>query len=278
MGIYMGAMSVGAAVFLPVVSSWIHALGWRQAIVRLAAFTVVLLPMIWLCVHTGQSRVAIGVTPSATSHNATSQLLRQLLSLTFLIAALSGLLFTIGMLGIYYDVVDLLVKAGYSPHAAALAFGSTWLVSGAGSLVFGVLADKFGPGRVLATLLFANACGTLFLFGTPEPRYGVVCLVAFILLWGSSANGFTQLIPVVFVERFGPSHLGTVVGAQFAIAGVSGALAPMLTGLLVDRSGSYQVAIAVSASATLLSAVLASSIGSSKVASRVSGPPHRRAQ
>jgi MFS family permease len=198
-------------------------------------------------------------------------MLGRLLSLPFLLAAVSSALFTVGMLGIYYDVVDLLVKAGYSPPTAALVFGSTWLVSAAGSLVFGLLADRFGPVRVLAGVVFACACGTLCLLGTTHPRYGAVCLVAFILLWGSTGNGFTQLLPAVFVERFGPTHLGTVLGVQFAIAGVIGALAPMITGLLVDRSGDYHVAITVSASATFVSAVLASLIGFGKSAPRFPG-------
>ena len=275
MGILMGAMAVGGTVFLPLVSTWIHALGWRQAMVRLAALTVVLLPMLWLCLRTEKSRMATRAIASPGIHDSASPVLRQLLSRAFLIAALSGLLLSVGMLGIYYDVVDLLVKAGYSPRIAALAFGSTWLLSGAGSLVFGFLADKFGPARVLVTVILANACGTLFLFGTPGPRYGAICLVAFILLWGSSANGFTQLIPAVLVERFGPSRLGTMVGAQFALAGVAGSLAPMLTGWLVERSGNYRVAIAVSASVTLLSAVLASAIGFGKVTSRFAGPACR---
>jgi cyanate permease len=88
-----------------------------------------------------------------------------------------------------------------------------------------------------------------------------VCLVGFILLWGASGNVFSQLIPAVLVERFGSRYLGTILGAQFAASGVAGSLAPMLTGLLVDRSGSYDMAIAVSASATVLSAALALAIG-----------------
>lgn len=278
LGILMGAMAVGGTVFLPLVSTWIHALGWRQAMVRLAALVLVLLPMLWFCLRTEQSRTATRRIATTTTDDASSPVLSQLLSPAFLLAALSGLLLSVGMLGIYYDVVDLLVKAGYSPRIASLAFGSTWLLSGAGSLVFGFLADKFGPVRVLATVILAGGCGTLFLFGTPEPRYGALCLVAFILLWGSSANGFNQLIPAVLVERFGPSRLGTIVGAQFALAGVAGSVAPILTGWLVDRSGNYRITIAVSGSAMLLSAVVASTIGFSKASSRCSGLLQRTGQ
>lgn len=270
MGIFMGAVSIGAAVFLPVIATWVHALGWRHAVIRLAGLSVVLLPVIWWCLQGDRDRIATGATPRATMRGSTAGVFRQLLSPAFLLAALSGLLFTVGMLGIYYDVVDLLVKAGYSAHISALAFGSTWLLSGAGSLLFGFFADTFVPNRVLALVVLANACGTLLLIGTPHPRIGAVCLVGFILLWGTSANGFTQLIPAVLVERFGANHLGTVIGAQFAIAG-AGSLAPMLTGLLVDRSGNYRMAIAVSAAAMLLSAVLAFFIGAGKVADHLSG-------
>lgn len=278
MGIFMGAMSVGAAVLMAVVSTWLNALGWRHVLLRLAVIDVALLPMICVCVRTDEKRTTAPATATVTTNDSRSEVLGLLLSLPFLLAALSSALFTIGMLGIYYDVVDLLVKAGYSPRSAALVFGSTWLVSGVGALVFGLLADRFGPVRVLAAVVFACACGTLCLFGTPHPRYGVVCLVAFVVLWGSTGNGFTQLVPAVFVERFGPTHLGTLLGAQFAIAGVTGALAPMVTGLLVDRAGDYHVAIAVSASATFVSAVLASLIGFSKFVPGFPGAVHRVTQ
>ena len=261
MGIFMGAMSVGAVVFLPVVAAWIQAVGWRHALARLAALSAVLLPVIWLSLRGDENPMEIRAAAPVTTEASGSQVFRQLLNSGFLIAALCGMFFTIGLLGIYYDVVDLLGRAGYSPHTSALAFGGTWLVSGAGSLVIGLLADRFAPGRVLAAVILISAAGTLFLYGAPAPRYGAVCLVGFILLWGASGNVFSQLIPAVLVERFGSRHLGTILGAQFAASGVAGSLAPMLTGLLVDRSGNYDMAIAVSASATVLSAALALAIG-----------------
>lgn len=261
MGIFMGAASVGAVVFLPVFAAWIQAVGWRHALARLAALSAVLLPVIWLSLRAGENPIGIRAAARVTKEESESQLFGQLLNGGFLIAALCGMLFTIGLLGIYYDVVDLLGRAGYSPHIAALAFGGTWLVSGAGSLVIGLLADRFAPGRVLASVILISAAGILLLYGAPAPRFGAVCLVGFILLWGACGNVFSQLIPAVLVERFGSRHLGTLLGAQLAASGVAGSLAPMLTGLLVDRSGSYDVAIAVSASATVLSAALALVIG-----------------
>jgi len=261
MGIFMGAASVGAVVFLSVVAAWIQAVGWRHALARLAALSVVLLPVMWLSLRGHENSTGIRSAARVTTGESGSQVFRQLLNAGFLVAALCGMLFTIGLLGIYYDVVDLLGRAGYSPHIAVLAFGGTWLVSGAGSLVIGLLADRFAPARVLAAVILISAAGILFLYGAPAPRYGAVCLVAFILLWGASGNVFSQLIPAVLVERFGSRHLGTILGAQFAASGVAGSLAPMLTGLLVDRSGSYDLAIAVSVSATVLSAALALAIG-----------------
>lgn len=271
MGIFVGAMSVGAAALMAMVGAWLSAVGWRQVLLRLAVINVGLLPMIWLCVRTDDKPAAAQPVAVPAANTARSEVLGRLLSLPFLLAALSSAFFTIGMLGVYYDVVDILVKAGYSPRSAALVFGSSWLVSGAGSPVFGLLADRFGPVRVLAGVVFACACGALCLFGTPQPGYGAVCLVGFVVLWGSTGSGFTQLIPAVLVERFGPTHLGSLLGAQFAIAGVAGALAPLGTGLLVDTSGDYHVAIAVSASATLVSAVLAFLIGFSKFVPRSPG-------
>jgi cyanate permease len=76
---------------------------------------------------------------------------------------------------------------------------------------------------------------------------GMACLVAFLVLWGSTANSANQFVPVILAERFGVAHLGALVGLQLTVMGVASAGAPMLTGALYDAFGNYRLPIYVSA-------------------------------
>jgi MFS family permease len=157
---------------------------------------------------------------------------------------------------IYYHVVPLLVEAGYSSTSAGLALGISWLVTAFGSLAFSVVADRLGVKLALTGGLCCCALGTLFLLGAGTGTVGVVCVVAFVVLWGAPATSVYQSVPVIFGDFFGSRHLGTLIGVQSAIAGVAGAAAPIATGVLFDKLNAYRVPIYLSAAAMLLATVL----------------------
>jgi MFS family permease len=163
-------------------------------------------------------------------------------------------MFAFGMQGIYFHVVPLLSNAGFSTHTAGVAFGATWLLSGLGSLGLGLLADRIGPKVTLASALVCCAVGTLLLLGAGQSIIGVICAVGFIVLWGLSLNCFGQLAPVIFAARVGSRRLGTLIGWQFASAGVAGAISPVVTGMMYDKFGGYAAAIDLN-SVTVFAAV-----------------------
>jgi MFS family permease len=179
-----------------------------------------------------------------------------LISATFILAIVGAALAAIGMGTIYFHAVPVLIKAGYSAHLAGLVFGGTWLLSAVGSVALGVLADKIGAKPTLAAALLAGSLGTALLVGAGGTGSGVACVWAFVFLWGTTANAYGQLVPVVFAERLGVEHLGTLMGLELASAGIAGAAAPVVTGLLYDRSGDYRLGILLSAFATFLAACM----------------------
>jgi len=256
MGIVLGATSVGAALFSVLIGRWSEAYGWRVTMELIAALVAAMIPFTLLTVRTRPQRHPKSCD-HASEHSDTGRGRRDLLlSATFIIATASSALFAIAMSGIYFHVVSVLIKAGYSAYLAGLVFGATWLLSALGSLMLGVIAERLGAKTTLAGALFSCALGTLFLVGAGGARIGVACVVAFIVLWGTSANSVAQFVPVIFVERFGSQHLGTLIGVQFAIMGVAGASAPVVTGLLYDKFADYRPAIYLSTSTAFLAFVL----------------------
>jgi len=255
MGIVLSAMSAGTALFSPLIGLWTEMLGWRTTVEGVAALIALTLPLTVLVIRTKPAN-ALRTANSVAGDVIVVSPKGYMLSPIFILATAGGVLFSVGMQGIYFHVVPLLVKAGYSPHLAGVAFGAAWLLSGLGSLVLGFVADKFDAKRVLAGSLLCCALGTLCLLGVSEMHVGVVCVGTFVLFWGTSTNSFGQLAPVILAERFGSKNLGTLIGIQFAIAGIAGAVAPIFTGLLYDKVGDYHLAIDFSALAIFTGFVL----------------------
>jgi MFS family permease len=263
MGIVMSSMSAGAALFAPLVGWWIELYGWRWTLEGAAMLNALLLPLILLIVRTHppgemQPQAAAQSDPLARSTR------KELRSALFLLSTAGGVLFSLGMQGIYFQVVPLLIGAGYSPHVAGSAFGATWLLSGLGSLVLGLTADRFDTRWVLASSLLSCAFGTIFLLGVDGTGRGDFCVLVFVLLWGTSTNAFGQLAPVIVAERFGSGALGRLIGLQFTLAGMAGVGAPIITGWLVDQSGGSRLAIELSALAVFMGFVMIGLIRTSK--------------
>jgi predicted MFS family arabinose efflux permease len=260
MGIVWGATSMGAAAFSLLIGWWIEACGWRVTSKMVAALVVTMLPITVMLMRTSPPRVAPPhdrLPDGGKRHPAGRGLL---LSRVFMIGTATSALFAVGMCAIYYHVVPVMIKAGYQTHWAGCVFAASWVLSGLGSVVLGSIASRFAAKSLLAGALLVSASGTVFLLGAGEARIGIVCVVAFVTLWGSSANSVNQFIPVIFAERFGPQKLGILIGVQSSIVGIASAAAPIVTGLLYDRLGDYRVAIWLSASATVLALAMASLI------------------
>jgi MFS family permease len=258
MGVVWGATSVGAALFSLLIGSWIEAYGWRVMSAIIAALTAVMLSLTLLTIRTNPPGDTRSEYRGLEFLNTNRPAAASWFSSVFIVATASSAFFAIGMNGIYYHVVSLLIKAGFSTRWAGFALGVSWVLSALGSLVLGAIADRLGAKTILAGALCSCALGTLFLIGAGETRIGILCVVAFVVLWGTSANCINQFIPVIFADRFGTIQLGTLIGVQASIMGVVGSGAPIVTGALYDRFGDYHSAIYLSTAATFLSFVLVS--------------------
>jgi MFS family permease len=160
------------------------------------------------------------------------------------------------MSGVYYHVVSIFLKAGFSGKLASAVFGASWILSGIGSLCSGAVANRLGTKNVLAGSLLLGATGTLALAFVARAQLGMMSAGIFVVLWGATANAVTQFLPILLVERFGSAHLGALIGVQSALMGLAGSFAPMVTGTLYDAYASYQIAILACTVATVIACAL----------------------
>jgi predicted MFS family arabinose efflux permease len=102
---------------------------------------------------------------------------------------------------------------------------------------------------VAGGMLLASVLILLLFFTSPAALFATL-LVSFIGIGFAGTNywALTQLISPADV-------IGRVVGYQNTIGNVAGICAPLLTGLLVARTGSFQSAIIVAAGSFVMGAI-----------------------
>jgi len=105
----------------------------------------------------------------------------------------------------------------------------------ASSIMGGMLSDRFGRKPVLAVsvIIFALSVPTLLIFSGPLL---MICLV----IAGAAAGPFLPVSTAMPVEMpgIGPLFAGTALGILFMIGNVGGFFGPIVTGWLMDTTGS----------------------------------------
>ncbi len=130
------------------------------------------------------------------------------------------------------------VDQGIDAAGAAAALGSVSLVSLAGRLTTGWLADRLGRAEAL-TITYASAgagVGCLgLLAGTGSPYW----LAGYILFFGMSQGSSGIVASARAADVFAGSAFGTIYGALSLAIGPGEALGAWAGGAIYDRTGSY---------------------------------------
>ena len=139
---------------------------------------------------------------------------------------------------------------------AAVGVGAMAAGSLAGRLAAGVFCDATSPRRALIAtpLLAAGALGASLLVGGVAPL--VVSLGGMGLAFGVNAVA----IPLETSTLFGPRGFSKAFGIIFTGWGFAGLTAPVLAGVLFDRTGGYAASVAACAASLVLAAVAAAAL------------------
>jgi MFS family permease len=140
---------------------------------------------------------------------------------------------------------------GFDPRMAARALSLLFFAGLIGKFTLGYLADTFDHRRVLQTSLLVMFAGSLCLV---SGRPGL--LWPFVVLFGFGWGGIYTILQLVTVSSFGLKAAGKILGTISVLDAFGGGLGPWVTGLLFDRSQSYQGAFIV-VTVALLAAITA---------------------
>jgi fucose permease len=118
-----------------------------------------------------------------------------------------------------------------SAAVAGLCVSGYWAALFVGRIVQGLVAERLGPGRVLAGSLAGMAAGSV-LVAVPAP--GWLAAIGLFLIGFAAAPVF-PLLTLTTADRVGPAHADRAIGMQVAGAGLGGAVLPAGVGVLISR-------------------------------------------
>ncbi len=234
------AGGLASTVFWPLTQALIAALGWRHALLVLAALNLaVCAPLhLWLLPKTG---APAALSDSAATHaNEVPRLREIVMTRKFLLLAAA---FTANMLGfsaMSIHLIPLLSERGFTMADAV------WIAALIGPMqVAGRIAEYTIGARFRATQIAFGAFlllpAALVLLGLAGLQISLV--LAFVALYGASNGIMTIVRGMIPAELYGRNRYGAVSGALAAPLLASRSLGPLVGALIWSAAGGYDAMI-----------------------------------
>ena len=243
--------SAGMVLFPLMAGIVIQARGWQDAWIFLGLFVWVaaLAPASLLIVRRpediglrpdGDTADDVG-TPSARTTNlepvwTLSEAMRT--PSLWLLALAAGFVFMI-QAGTNVHIAAYFRDQGLSATVAASALSLIAVFTGIGSLMWGRIIERFPVRYVFATVaLFMSLSSLLFLTADTA-----IEALLYSSLFGAAIGGILVVPPVAFADYFGRRSLGAIRGVTEPFASLGQAFGVLLSGVVFDATGSYQIAL-----------------------------------
>jgi MFS family permease len=250
---------LASTVFFPLSHVLIQALGWRGALLALAAINLLVSGSIHLLVIPGGpgsappaavAPAAMAASPLAPPASSARRVLRHPAFWGFVtVSVLHNALFT----GFAIHLVPLLVERGLTLTGAVAAFTLVG-PSQVGGRIAIALAERRLSMRAVGVLscTLAVVAFALLPFVRPEPWL----VVAFAVIYGT-ANGIMTIVRAVLpAEIFGRADYGAILGMMNAPTMIARASAPFAFGALWAVSGDYNLVMGAAVVMALASALV----------------------
>ena len=233
MGVATAAGSMGQFVFVPIGQGFMNAFGWQAAIIYLAFFVVLIVPLAWPLRGKADE---VGGTAGETDLSFGQALAKAFGYHSYLL-----LIFGFFVCGFHVAFIAVhlpadLVDKGLDPSIGAWCLALVGFLNVFGAYFAGVLGGKFPKQLLLCGLYFGRAVAiTLFLL-TPVTVVSALLFSGFIgLFWFSTVPLTAGLVSVMFGMRY----MGFLFGVVFFSHQVGAFIGVWLGGKIYDFTGSY---------------------------------------
>jgi sugar phosphate permease len=250
-----------STIFLPVATLLIERLGWRQALLVLAAvLATTTIPAHALILR--RRPEDLGLQPDGDTRPEGVQaspglpiegvpLHQALREHAFWWLTAAFFLGTLSSVAVGVHLIPFLLADGYSPGFAAMATGLIGATQVAARVVVTMAGDRCPHVPLTAAVFALQAAAVLILLGWRQPG-GV--LLAVVLL-GAGRGAVTLMRATLVAERYGRAHYGAIGGALALFVSGAAALAPVGAGVAYELVGRYGAVFAGLAAISLLAAL-----------------------
>jgi MFS family permease len=148
------------------------------------------------------------------------------------------------MFSIIVQLVAFLVDAGFSPLAAATAFGAVGLMSAISVMGSGFTSDRFGYRQTVTVTFVGTATGMLILLLlTYSPSIALLCV--FVPVFGLCMGVRGPIIASISARHFAGPHVATIYGSIYSMNALGAAFGSLMGGFLHDLTGGYRASLVV---------------------------------
>lgn len=154
--------------------------------------------------------------------------------------------------GLFFHQLHLIQMKAWMPGTFAAgftAFAATQMVS---SLTAGWLIDRFSARALLPMYLIPLALALCL----PALFDGAWAIFAMMMLIGLTGGAAATVMGAIWPELFGPQYLGEIRALTFAAMVAATSVAPILTGLLIDRGVAFTAQLVAMGGYALLASAL----------------------
>jgi MFS family permease len=246
-GIAFSATGIGTILFVPLAQYLVANYDWRVAYRVLGLLALVLTPLVVLLLpwrsftaghpeHRREGKSKAGEAGWTLRAAMRSPMFRGLSQAFFCTAT--------AMFSIIVQLVAFLVDAGFSPLAAATAFGAVGLMSAISVMGSGFTSDRFGYRQTVTVTFLGTATGMLLLLLLTYSA-SIVLLCVFVPVFGLCMGVRGPIIASISARHFAGPHVATIYGSIYSMNALGAAVGSLMGGLLHDLTGGYRVGLVV---------------------------------
>jgi len=141
--------------------------------------------------------------------------------------------------GVSLHQAPFLIERGLSPVIAASVVSTFSLSSSAASLAFGFIPRALPIRYALAAIALLQGAGVLVLLGVHAPPQAYMGAAAY----GAGIGGLMTMLPLAWADYYGRRSFGAIRGLALTGQVLAQAAGPLLSGILRDRTGSYDLSL-----------------------------------
>ena len=234
MGVAAAAGSFGQFLMVPIEGLLIAHFGWQEALMILAAATLLIVPLAW-----GLREPALNASGPVQRDQTIAQALKEAFqypSFQLLMAGYFVCGFQVVFIGVHMP--SYLKDHGLPAQVASYALALIGLFNVFGTYIAGTLGQKMAKKKILAFIYAARSVAiVLFLMVPLSPTSVYIFSSVMGLLWLSTVPPTNAAV----AQIFGISHLSMLSGFIFFSHQIGSFMGVWLGGYLYDKTGSYDI-------------------------------------